>query len=247
MKATYEQKENHRTGMALAAVLAVEHGLRMLPSDSPERILIEQDIAVVRSGDLDAIKKQCREASRRWMPYTTPGLLLQGSLMALKIAKHKGFPNSGLLSHAFYCVREAGSQINTEEYRAEERTEFQELFVSMYLACPEHKKEKWDDFVIKNTISVPSDFAFIPPAPDGINEKWNLSGSVKIRIPEDEKRLEVFDRIAPGYTEKIKKFDNGKFANIVDAKLGLTLLATDSKTFSLTRYYRGPRRPKESK
>ena len=109
--------------MALVAALSIEHSLRMLPSDSPERVLIKEDIAAVRSGDELVIDSRYRAAAKRRVNYSIPGLLLQGSTTMLRIAKHRGYPNGGLLSYALYCPREAGSLVQTESYGAEERAE----------------------------------------------------------------------------------------------------------------------------
>lgn len=48
------RKQNHQKNMRLLAALAVEHGLRFLPSGDKFRTLIEADIAVLRSGDESA-------------------------------------------------------------------------------------------------------------------------------------------------------------------------------------------------
>lgn len=69
--------------------MIVEHGLRFLPEDNETRKTIEEDIAIVRSHDQDAIGRRFKAAKKRKISYTPAGQLLYGSGKMLFAAKHR--------------------------------------------------------------------------------------------------------------------------------------------------------------
>jgi hypothetical protein len=99
------------------------------------------------------------------------------------------------------------------------------LVFGVRVDCPWHKKEKWFAFAEDTGVVTPSTFQFIPPPSNGKNDKWNVSGWVKINVPEDPTTLDLLEQIAPGYSSRLEKYADDKKALINDGKLALTLLA----------------------
>jgi hypothetical protein len=100
------RKVNHQRSMRLTAALALEHGLRFLPADDLTRKVIEEDIEIVRQGG--DCQEQYKQAKKRKIGYTPIGLLLQGSVALLKLAKYRGYPTDGMLQNVCYFPTEAG-------------------------------------------------------------------------------------------------------------------------------------------
>lgn len=102
--------------MRLLAALAIEHGLRFL-TDSTDgtdaRRVIEEDIEIVRTRSDFEIAHRYKQAKKRKVDYTTPGLLLQGSTAMLYLGKHGGYPPGCLVERVFYFPTEAGYLIKT--------------------------------------------------------------------------------------------------------------------------------------
>jgi hypothetical protein len=127
---------------------------------------------------------------------------------------------------------------------------FREIVAEIRLECPSHKSEKFQDFVTDCHAPVPADFAFLPEG-----NKWNLSGYIQIRVPEDSAKLDIFEQVDPELgtkylREKAHKSKDEKYLTIVDVKLALALMVIDPARFKITRYpqlkrRRGPRKPKE--
>jgi hypothetical protein len=116
--------------MRLIAARTLEHGLRLLKYGDPVRKVIEEDIRIVREdGDCEGRHK---EAKRRKMGYTVPGELLLSSRAMLYLAKHRGYPNHGLLRNVSVRVVEAASLANPSGSR------------SWNEACPA-EEIKWQD------------------------------------------------------------------------------------------------------
>jgi len=127
MKLTEEQKNNFRYGLRLIGALGLEHGLRFLPEKDPTRKLIEEDIRLVRTtDDYPAFASRYKQAKKRKVSYSVPGLLTQGAQALLYLAKHGGYPTDGLVRRVLYFPTEAGYMFDIENhdtYGAERRAE----------------------------------------------------------------------------------------------------------------------------
>jgi hypothetical protein len=121
------KKQNHRRSLRLLAAYALEHGLRFLPVGDAVRQIIEEDIAVVRRGNQSEIAAQhkARKKLKTLVKYTPAGLLFQGTLEMLYLARHKGYPSDGILQMVFYFPAEASTVVHTtaENWGREEAIE----------------------------------------------------------------------------------------------------------------------------
>ncbi len=129
---------------------------------------------------------------------------------------------------------------------------FRDFTLEISLGVPPHKSDLFTEFTLDNRIPVPADFALLP---ESKTAKWNLSGYIKIKWPEDEERLHIFSKINPNLgdkflTDKVSKSDDGESGYAVDTKLELALMVVDPDRFRITRYprldrRRGPRKSLE--
>jgi hypothetical protein len=120
------RKQNHGRGMRLLAALTIEHGLRFLSPENESRRMIEEDIAIVRSGNDFEIRSQYSKAKRRKVSHSPEGLLLRGATEMLYVAKHRGNVRHGLLRNVIYCPGETAFLIDekrgngSQEQKAEQ-------------------------------------------------------------------------------------------------------------------------------
>lgn len=113
-----KRKQNHRRGMRLLAALTMEHGLRLLSPDEETKKTIEEDIAIVRSGNEFSIRSRYSAAKRRKAGYTPAGLLLQGSIAMLDLAKCRSHVPDGPLRAVIYFPGEAAFLIDDKKGRS---------------------------------------------------------------------------------------------------------------------------------
>jgi hypothetical protein len=123
---------------------------------------------------------------------------------------------------------------------------FVEHWAGISLRYPPRKDEKFRSFCSEFLIAVPDDIVSTAPFVDGrgpqggTNEMWTLTGCIKFRMPEDEKKLEVFDVLDSDlntkYRDSIKVSESGKSGRIRDTKMILTLLALRPDVFRITSY-----------
>jgi hypothetical protein len=109
------------------------------------------------------------------------------------------------------------------------------------------KEEKFKAFCKEYSIAIPDDMVSTAPFENGVgprngkNEMRSLSGYIAFKMPDNERVLEMFDRVAEGVgglRQRIRaERKKGEMIGVLhDAKLILTLLATNGDEFRITKY-----------